>query len=398
MNYTNIKNNRAAIFFALFFLLTQITFSQLSNLDKRCLWIVRDSMYDEKSISEALVYSYEAGYDVVFVQVRGRGYSFYNSDIVPKNPKIHPGFDPLQYAINLGNALGIEVHAWVNSYILWSSKKAPENINHIYHTNKEWTETNMHGKSDAQVKLSKLQSPQWEGVYLAPTHPEVNPYLLSIFEEIINNYDIDGLHLDYIRYQNDIYGYNKFGMVDFDKRYNINPRDIVRGIISTRFGWAQSYVDSIYFAWDQYRRDAVTDLVEKTYESINLSGKNIILSAAVKPNLLESKKRFFQEWDKWVINGNIDYVVPMNYFKDISDFNKPIQIMKSNLTRDELNMVILGISTYNQDAQSAADKILLSRLNGFKGISIFSWNSHKNNIDWFIPINEALGNIGNKYD
>ena len=50
-------------------------------------------MYDEKSISEALVYSYEAGYDVVFVQVRGRGYSFYNSNIVPKNPKIDPSFD-----------------------------------------------------------------------------------------------------------------------------------------------------------------------------------------------------------------------------------------------------------------------------------------------------------------
>jgi hypothetical protein len=81
----------------------------------------------------------------------------------------------------------------------------------------------------------------------------------------------------------------------------------------------------------------------------------------------------------------------MNYFKEIRDFNNSVQIMKSNLAQDELEMVVIGVSTYNQDAQSAADKILLARLNGFKGVSIFSWDSHKNNLDWFQPINDALG-------
>ena len=54
-------------------------------------------------------------------------------------------------------------------------------------------------------------------------------------------------------------------------------------------------------------------------------------------------------------------------------------------------MIIMGIATYNQDAQSAADKVLMARLNGFHGVSIFSFNAHKNNLDWFLPVNEALG-------
>jgi hypothetical protein len=54
-------------------------------------------------------------------------------------------------------------------------------------------------------------------------------------------------------------------------------------------------------------------------------------------------------------------------------------------------MVIMGVSTYNQDAQSAADKILLARLNGFHGVSIFSYDTHKHNLEWFQPITEALG-------
>ena len=79
-----------------------------------------------------------------------------------------------------------------------------------------------------------------------------------------------------------------------------------------------------------------------------------------------------------------------NYFKEIKDFNLSVQIMKNSLSRDDLKDIIMGISTYNQDAQSAADKILISRLNGFKGVCVFSYDSHKNNLDWFQPVLEAL--------
>ena len=68
-----------------------------------------------------------------------------------------------------------------------------------------------------------------------------------------------------------------------------------------------------------------------------------------------------------------------------------VQIMKNNLSRNELNRVYMGISTYNQDAQSAADKVLMTRLNGFSGVSIFSYDSHKNNLDWFKPVLDSFG-------
>ena len=391
MIYKTCTINRAFRIIALFFFLVKFSFAQLSDLDTRCLWIVRDSMYSEKMINSALIYAYKAGYNIVFVQVRGRGYAYYNSEIVPKHPKVTPEFDPLEYAVTLGHSLGIEVHAWVNSYILWSSKLLPIDPKHLYHTHKNWTEANMHGKTDSQIKLSELQSRQWEGIYLAPTHPDVNPYLLSVYSEIIDKYKIDGIHLDYIRFQDEMYGYNKSGMAVFDSIYNINPRDIVRGIISTRFGWSQGFVDSMYVAWDQFRRNAVTDLVKNVYQKIQKPDKKIALSAAVKPNLVDARHRWYQEWDKWIQDGIIDFVVPMNYFPEIRDFNNSVQIMKSNLTSEDLNIVIIGVSTHNQDAQSAADKILLARLNGFHGVSIFSWNSHKDNLDWFLPITEALG-------
>ena len=376
---------RALIITALFFFSNQVILAQLSDLKTRCIWIVRESMYTESSIDSALIYAYQSNYDIVFIQVRGRGYAFYDSNIVPKHPNIDPDFDPLEYAITLGNALGIEVHVWLNSYILWSSKYEPENPEHLYHTHKEWTEADRNLKMDSQIKLSEPKSPQWEGIYLSPLHPEVNTYLLSVYSEIINEYKIEGIHLDYIRFQDEIYGWNRYGMKEFEKIYDFSPRDIARGIIPP------DIADSIRIAWKQFRLDAVSELVHDTYRIIQKSGKEIALSAAVKPNLMEARNRWNQDWSRWVQEGYIDFVVPMNYFKEIRHFNNSVQIMKSNLHADDMNRIIMGVSTYNQDAQSAADKILLSRLNGFRGISVFSYDSHKNNLKWFQPITEALG-------
>ena len=52
---------------------------------------------------------------------------------------------------------------------------------------------------------------------------------------------------------------------------------------------------------------------------------------------------------------------------------------------------MFGVATYNQSAESVSNKIYISRLNGFKGISIFSYDSHKNNLEWFRPITKTFG-------
>ncbi len=377
---------------ALFVFWVDSSIAQLSELDTRCLWILRDSLTSPEKIDSAMTYAEKSGFDKVFIQIRGRGDALYKSDIVPRNPLLSPDdFDPLAHTILLGKILDIEVHVWFNTYILWSSRNEPADPNHLYHTSKEWTEANTYGKMDWRIDLKSPRVPNWEGIYLAPTHPDVNPYLRSVLREIIENYDIDGIHFDYIRYQDDIYGYNPDGRKRFENIYTIDPLDIAKGIISTRFGWTQEFVDSINIAWNRYRQDAVTELIQMVWEDIITDSREIQLSAAVKPNLPMAKDRYFQNWEYWVASGLLDFVVPMNYYSEISDFNRDIQIMKANFVDEDLNKIIIGIATYNQDAQSAADKILIARLNGFSGVSVFSYDAHKHNLEWFSPLLDALG-------
>jgi len=383
-------NNRVMYSIALFILFINFIFSQINTIDTKCIWISRDDMINEESIKSALLFADESGFDKVFLQVRGRGDAFYNSEIVVKNDMIDINFDPLKYALKLSDSLNLEIHAWVNCYILWSSTSLPKNKSHILNTNPLWTESDIYGKSDSRINLESPKSPSWEGIYLSPMNQEVNQYLREVIREIYDNYDIDGIHLDYIRYHDDYYGFHRDGRKEFDLLFNVDPLDISRGIISTRYGWEQDYVDSINIEWNNFKQGKVTELLEFINEDIKFLDRDIDISAAVKPNLEEAKYRWHQNWQDWLERGLVDFVIPMNYSSELITFMTNMKMMKDNIDEDSIRKIIMGISVYNQNSESVVDKIFLSRLNEFSGVSIFSYNVHKNNLEWFDPILKSL--------
>ena len=379
------------IFISTFLFSLAISSNYVDNFD-RFLWIKADSMKDKESIDEALQFAFDHDFNKVFVQCRYRGDAFYKSNIVPKNNSIkNDAFDPLEYAILIGHKFNIEVHAWMNTYILWSKHgtqdAAPSNLNHIYHTNKDWTESDIYGKSDSKIDIRETQSKNWEGIYLSPNHPDVNDYLISVFKEVINKYEIDGLHLDYVRFQDDTYGYNNKGIEEFKKRHNFNPLDIERNIISVKYGWKQSEINSMKKTWQDYKIGNINSLLLDVKKMVD--DKNIDLSVAVKPEPDLARDRWAQDWLSWVKLNFLDFVVLMNYYPDSAEFYIPTLLIKEDGYQG-LNKIVMGISTYNQEAKEISGKIYSSYLEGFKGISLFSYNSidekQKKNSLWFDPI------------
>ena len=377
--------------FIIVFILISLGLSRIAPpLNHKCIWIVRHSLYSKEDIDSALIYAYNSGYDKLFVQVRGRGDAFYNSKYVKKNGNINGEFDPLRYTLKLGHALGLEIHAWFNTYILWSANSDPEDSNHILFQNPTWTEADQYGKMDYSIELSGNKYPNWEGIFLSPLHPEVNKYLFKLIKEIIDEYNVDGIHLDYIRFQDKFYGFNPEGCRKFDSIYGVDPRDLKRGLISKRFGYKQSYIDSVEHTWNQYKINSINNLLVmlKKYES--KLKKEVIISAAVKPNIIEAKDRWFQDWVNWIELNLIDYAVVMNYTPNNLEFNSLINLMNENINIENKHKIIMGIAAYNQEAKLVVDKIKISQLNGFNSISIFSYNAHENNLNWFEPIIKHL--------
>ena len=78
-----------------------------------------------------------------------------------------------------------------------------------------------------------------------------------------------------------------------------------------------------------------------------------------------------------------DWVVPMNYSPNMINFNHNIESIKQQFEKNQFDKIIMGIAIYNQDFSNVSDKIYLSYLYNFKGISLFSYDNKKDDLRWF---------------
>ncbi len=131
-------------------------------------------------------------FNAVFFQVRGQTDTLYPSTLEPWSPLIggkDPGFDPLAFAIEEAHAKGLEFHAYINAFPCWNSQTPPESKEYFYHKHADWL-----------VRDSKGE-PVWEEYYyLSPGNPEVQAHVRSAIMDVVRRYNVDGIHLDRIRY------------------------------------------------------------------------------------------------------------------------------------------------------------------------------------------------------
>ena len=387
LNYVNRKINFFFIVF-LFFSLNIFPKSLLPKIVDNSLWVKSTSILDSSSVDSVYNFAIKNKVNKLFYQVRFRGDALYNSELVPKHEKLDSIFDPLNYILEKVDSTDIEIHAWFNTYILWSSDKKPINENHLYYNCEECFEVDLNGKSDISIPLHQIHSKSWEGIYLSPLNPDVNTHLLNVINELIKNYNIHGIHLDYLRYQDNFYGYNQYGLKEFEDKFLINPVDLKRGIISERFGYNKEYVDSMQTNWEQFKINKITQFVRSIKYLILNDSLNLKVSAAVKPDMLEAKYRWFQDWESWIEEDIIDFCIIMNYYDDFDKYNSINRIINSrNLDKDKIS---IGISVYNQNQSIISNKILLSRIEGFNNFSIFPYNIVKDTTNWYNPIYNTL--------
>ena len=388
MNFSKtFISSRAILQVALLFTLNfNIIFSK--DIDKgnsfnyQCLWVVRDALQSRKSIDDLINFASEKNINDLFVQVRGRGDALYKSQMIPRSQLLPSNeFDPLSYLLQNIKGKGIKVHAWVNVYLIWSNRTMPIDKKHIIYNNEDWVDTIEEWPLNINRQLNRVsRNNEGEGVFLAPNHPEVSNYLVSVFKEIIDNYEIDGLHLDYIRYQDADYGRNPYAIAKFKKDVGRDPNPWF--LEMERSNVASQRLIGNLKQWNNAKRSSITNLVKEIKELINDTRPNIMLSAAVKPNLYVARERFLQEWDVWLAAGYVDWVVPMNYSPIMSDFSQNISVINDNFPKKYRDKIIMGIALYNQSSVDAAKKIKYSIEEKFVGISVFSYNQMKRNSDY----------------
>jgi Uncharacterized protein conserved in bacteria len=226
-------------------------------------------------------------FNTVMFQARARGEVFYDSKMEPLSSLIvsggygRPAFDPLEFAVKECHKRGMECHAWVVTYPLGGDR-------HVRSLgSKSVTKKN--------PALTKKFKDEW---FLDPGNPKTDDYLLSIVKEIVSNYDVDGIHFDYIRYP------DNRGQFPDDGMYRL-------------YGKGKSRAD--------WRRDNITRFVTKTYDWVKKEKPWVQVSSAPlgRYRALEGRgngwtalETVFQDAGKWMKAGKHDALYPMMYYKD----------------------------------------------------------------------------------
>ena len=256
-------------------------------------WI--DGGRSPEQIDQTIKWAKQANINVIQFQVRRVGDAYYNSAHEPRATNIMGGddFDPLGYCIKKAHENGMQVHAWINTYRIWTGTTPPASPQHVVNKHPEWlTKT-----TDGVVSGG-------EGTFLDPGAPGVKEYLVSIVGDILSKYDVDGVMLDYIRYSGRRFGYSDAALAAYNKKYGLTGKP--------------AEADE---KWCQWRRDQITDTVAAINAEINKTKPWVILSAATIAwggcsddfQKTDAYAHVFQDWKLWMEKGIIDINMPMNY-------------------------------------------------------------------------------------
>jgi uncharacterized lipoprotein YddW (UPF0748 family) len=355
------------------------------------LWIVRHNISTPEKIDQLLDMIKDTDIKHLFVQVRGRGDSYYNSEFEPPAFDVPDGFDPLKYLIEKSGRTDIIIHAWVNVSFVLNAENYPPDSKHILSKHPDWITYDYSGRPMTSYTKKELGLNLAEGYFLDPAIPEVKDYMAEIVNDILSKYDVAGIHLDYIRYPYS--GYNSYAKKHLsDFGYNPAAREIFRkkyGIDPVKINRFQDSQEKELF--DQFRRDQITEIVKKINEVVKSKDKNIILSAAVMPRYDWGRKVYFQDWPMWLESNLIDIACIMSYSASNTGFNDYINYANGTRNNDRIFMGIMVKK--NTGVKNALKQINMSYNHGMRGYSIFSFDHDKEFIEDLNDLIEYKRNV-----
>jgi len=341
----------------------------------------------------------DAGFNTLLVQVRGRGDAYYSGGIEPRAEGIQdqPGFDPLALTIREAHARGIEVHAWMNVHLISSASAISREPTHLVNEHPELLAVprrlarELYDVDPASprylerlVEYALANRGRIEGLYSSPSAPEVKERVYAVATDLVERYEIDGIHLDYVRYPSGAFDYSRGATDRFRTWIDGRITDDQRSELPSDFEQSPlALADAFPDAWDEFRRNQITDLVERIYVGVKRRRPEVLVSAAVFPDPRESFLHRYQDWEGWLRRGIIDVVAPMAYNPSDALFDEAIS---RAVEIGGSERVWAGVGVHLTTYEGTLSKIEIAQRIGVRGFLLFSY-------DWSVAYGAAGGGL-----
>ena len=287
----------------------------------------------------------EAGFNAIIPNMLDAGITSYPSDILPVDERVAERGDQMAALVEAAHSHGIEVHAWKVNY-------------------------NLQGADDAFVERlrqqDRLQANQAgeERPWLCPSHPDNLALEAESMLEVVRNYDVDGLHFDYIRYPGVEGCYDQGCRRRFEAAtghlVEAWPEDVLTG--------------SLIEPFQKWRQDQITNLVRRVSIQARKMRPEIRISAAVFGDWPTSRFSVGQDWVHWIDEGYLDFVCPMDYIPDTAQFMD--RVARQVNWVDGRVPLYIGIGAWQMPAvDDVLKEIVWTRESGADGFVLFEYSA-----------------------
>jgi len=322
--------------------------------DIQAVWVPIWDLTTAESIDTMLSRMDKLKINQILAEVRYRADALYtpnriNSDYPNPDPRNYlledNDFDPLLHLIDSARKYDIEVHAWITTFVASTKdlKRLPKD--HPFFENPHWVTTDFSRKD--------MHNETYEGAFFDPGNPQVREYTKNVILDIVSNYDLDGIHLDYIRYPDKQFGYNAMARSEYEDEIKYKDAE----------------------SWRVWKQAQVGSFVKMVSEEAKKILPGITVSAAVFPELEVAVDKYSQNWPSWLENGWLDKIYLMAYTKEDEKLEAVFEQFPQQKFR---NNIVAGLRAWdygsNYSVNEINSKIRLTKNNKFAGIALFSYS------------------------
>ena len=251
----------------------------------------------------------------IFIHVRAFDDCFYKSNIFPISVYCDDNdgelkFDVLQVFINVCHSLDIKVHAWINPYRI----RNDGNISKIH--KKSYAYQLLEESSERLIISDSF-------IYYNPSCVEINSYILSGIREILDDYYVDGIHID-------DYFYPTINTEIDDSIYDSYKKS--GGLLSL----------------SDYRRECVNSLVASIYSLVKSYDRKLIFSISPCGDLNKNFNELYADVTHWMTStGYVDYIIPQIYY-GYNNENMPFEkVLNEWMSKNDKECkIIIGLGVY----------------------------------------------------
>lgn len=284
------------------------------------------------------------GFNAIFPNLVWAGTAHFPSKLLPVNPRVKEQGDQIAACLAACRKYGIELHVWkVNCYLL--------------HAPREFvTELRAAGRTQKNRQSEEVN-------WLCPSHPDNFALERDSMLEVARDYEVDGIHFDYIRYPDREACFCAGCRERFAQHADVSitnwPDDVLTGEPAAQFA--------------DWRREQITRLVRAVSQAAHALKPKLKVSAAVWGGWANARQSIGQDAQAWIDAGYLDFVCPMNYETEDEAF--------AGWTRKQVDAIqrktplYIGIGAYRLSGpEQLARQIQLSRELGADGFVLFQLN------------------------